>query len=112
MKQKPDPLEILRNIADIDRMERGKLCIIRHGPNGPYFNLQRREGGRNVTEYVPPDQIPQVQTNIEAHDRFQSLVGEYETLITEQTRRERKAGIKKKPSPRKSPLPKKPKSKT
>jgi len=112
MKPKSDPLEILRNIESIDRMERGKLCIIRQGPNGPYFNLQRREGGRNVSEYVPSDQIPQVQINIEAHDRFQALVGEYENLITEQTRKERKAGVKKNRRPANLQLHKKPKSKT
>jgi len=93
-------------------MERGKLSVIRQGPTGSYFNLQRREGGRNVTEYVPTEQVAQAQENIDAHNRFQTLVGEYEHRITEQTRQERKAGGKKKLLIPRSPSPKRPKSKT
>jgi len=111
MKPLPTPSDILQQIATIERMERGKLSIIRQGPKGPYYNLQRREGARNITEYVPSEQIPELQENIEAHQRFQTLVGDYERLITEQTRQERKAGGKKKLRTRKSPSPKKPKSK-
>jgi hypothetical protein len=91
-------------------MERGKLSIIRQGPEGPYYNLQRREAGRNVTEYVPRDQVPLVEEHIAAHENFERLVGEYERLITEATRLERKAGVKKKRPLRTSPSPKKPKS--
>ena len=55
------PRAILDQIAAIDRMERGKLSVIRQGQSGSYFNLQRREGGRNVTEYVPVDQVAAAQ---------------------------------------------------
>ena len=112
VSSKKSPSEILQQIASIDRMERGNLSIIRHGPNGPYYNLQRREAGRNLTEYVPPEQVPVVEENIAAHDHFQSLVREYETTLTEQTRQERKAGLKKKRPIPKSPSPAKPRSKT
>ena len=112
MSSKKSPSEILQQIASIERMERGNLSIIRHGPNGPYYNLQRREAGRNLTEYVPPEQVPVVEENIAAHDHFQSRVREYETTLTEQTRQERKAGLKKKRPIPKSPSPAKPRSKT
>lgn len=102
--------QILEQIAAIDRMERGKLSIIRQGPKGPYHNLQRREGGRNVTEYVPADQVSQLQAHIESHQRFEALVDEYERLITEQTRAERKAGVQKKRVIKRSASPKKPRS--
>ncbi len=93
-------------------MERGKLSVIRQGPGGSYFNLQRREGGRNVTEYVPALQVAQAQENIDAHNRFRSLVDEYESLITAQSRQERKSGAQKKRPIKTSASPKKPKSKT
>ena len=112
MNKKNNPRDILQQIAAIDRMERGKLSVIRQGPGGSYFNLQRREGGRNVTEYVPAQQVAQAQENIDAHNRFQSLVGEYANLITAQSRQERKAGGKNKRPPQTSSSPRKPKSKT
>lgn len=96
MKTPTDPRALLQEIAAIHRMERGKLSIIRQGPEGPYYNLQRREEGRNVTEYVPRDQVPMLEEHIAAYGEFERLVGEYERLITEATRRERKAGLKKK----------------
>ncbi|HUF61516.1 MAG TPA: DUF6788 family protein [Verrucomicrobiales bacterium] len=111
MKTPADPRALLHEIAAIERMERGKLSIIRQGPEGPYYNLQRREEGRNVTEYVPRDQVPLLEEHIAAYGQFERLVGEYERLITEATRRERRAGLKKKRPIRTSPSPKKPRSK-
>jgi hypothetical protein len=105
-----NPRNLLREIASIHRMERGKLSIIRQGPDGPYYNLQRWEDGRNLSEYVPRDQVSVVQEHIAAHQNFERLVGEYERVITEATRAERKAGVKKKRRNQISPSPKKPKS--
>lgn len=112
MNSKTNPRDILEQIAAIERMERGKLSVIRQGPGGSYFNLQRREGRRNVTEYVPAQQVAQAQENIDAHNRFRSLVDEYESLITVQSRQERKSGAKKKRPIKTSASPKKRKSKT
>ena len=44
---------LLDQIAAITRMEAGKLCVIREGPTGPYYNHQCYEAGRNVSRYVP-----------------------------------------------------------
>ncbi len=112
MNKKSNPRDILDQISAIERMERGKLSVIRQGPNGSYFNLQRREDGRNVTEYVAAEQVAQAQENIESHHRFQTLVHEYEGLITAQSRQERKTGGKKKRPTQTSVSPRKPKSKT
>lgn len=112
MNQKTNPRGILEQISTIQRMERGKLSVIRQGPSGPYFNLQHRESGRNVTEYVPAEQVAQVQENIESYNRFETLVNEYGDILTEQSRQERKSGVKKKRSPQTSASPKTPKSKT
>lgn len=112
MNKKNSPREILEEIATIERMERGKLSVIRQGPNGPYFNLQRREGGRNVTEYVPAEQVAEAQENIEAHHRFEALMEEYASVISTQSREARKDRVKKKRRSPASHSPKKPKSKT
>lgn len=106
MTHKPTPQALLQQMAQIDRMEPGKLCIIRQGPEGPYFNLQCREHGKTVTRYVPREQAEMVTTHTANHERFQNLVAEYVTLVAEQTRAEREAGFKKKTSPRRSSWPK------
>jgi hypothetical protein len=88
--------QLLQQIAQIQRMEPGKLCILGQGPNGSYYNLQCREGGKTVTRYVPADQAQVVAEHTANFQQFQSLVGQYAQLIIEQTRAERTGGFKKK----------------
>lgn len=112
---KTDPLpERFKQMAAITSMERGHLSVIRTGPDGqPYYNFQHRENGRNVTEYIPRDQLPAIQENIAAYERFKVLVDEQIAEISEKSRQQRKAGGKKKPQTRKpstSPARKKSKS--
>lgn len=95
MKATPLP-EILQQIAAITAMEPGQMSVIRQGPNGPYFNLQHRENGRNITEYIPTGQVALVERNIAAYQQFTRLVGEYADQVAEQSRDERRAGLKKK----------------
>lgn len=104
------PTQLLQQIAQIQRMEPGKLCVIRQGPNGPYYNLQCREGGKPVARYVPPDQVQIVAQHNANYQHFQSLVGQYAQLIIEQTRAERAGGLKKKTSHPKSSGPRSKKS--
>jgi hypothetical protein len=89
-------IQLLQQIAQIQRMEPGKLCIMGQGPKGPYYNLQCREGGKTLTRYVPADQAPLVAEHTTNYQQFQSLVGQYAQLIIEQTRAERTGGSKKK----------------
>lgn len=104
--------ERIKQLATITRMERGHLAIIRTGPDGqPYYNLQHRENGRNVTEYIPRDQVATVEENIAAYERFKSLIDEHVNEISEKSRQERKSDIKKKPrTPKPSTSPAKKKS--
>ena len=88
--------QLLQQIAHIQRMEPGKLCVIGQGPNGPYYNLQCREGGKTVTRYVPADQARVVAEHTANYQQFQTLVGQYAQVIIEQTRAERTGGLKKK----------------
>jgi hypothetical protein len=32
-----NPTQLLQQIAQIQRMEPGKVCVIGQGPNGPYY---------------------------------------------------------------------------
>jgi hypothetical protein len=88
---------ILGQIAAIESMEQGKLCIIREGPQGPYFNLQSREDGKPVCRYVPREQAEVVRQHTENYRQFEVLVEEYAQLIITRTREERMAGQKKSP---------------
>jgi hypothetical protein len=105
MKPSSTPQSLLQQIADIQRLEPGKLCIIRQGSDGPYYNLQCREHGKTVTRYIPREQAELVAVHTANHERFQSLVAEYVSLVAQQTRAEREAGFKKKARTRKSSSP-------
>ena len=113
MKTTPLPARIAQ-MAAITRMERGHLSVIRTGPDGqPYHNLQHRENGRNVTEYIPRDEVPAVQEHVAAYERFKQLVDEHLEEVSELSRQERKAGVKKKRrTPGTLPSPGKKKSKS
>jgi hypothetical protein len=108
--QKITPESILQQIAAIEHMERGTLCVMRKGPNGAYFNHQWRENGRHFSRYVPADQEPALRENIDAYQRFDALVHEYVRLVSDQSREQRLAGVKKKLPPKSSSSPRKRKS--
>lgn len=103
---------LLAQIAQIQRMEPGKLCILRQGPQGPYYNLQCRENGQPVSRYVPHDQVETVALHTANYQKFQALVSDYAQLIVEQTRAERAAGVKKKSPLRTSSWPRSRKSRS
>ena len=93
----PIPLQsLLQQMAQIQQMERGKLCILRHGPNGPYYNHQTWENGRNISRYVPPDQLEAMQQAIAGYEQFQALVQQHVEQVVQSTRAQREAGSKKK----------------
>ena len=94
------PQVLLQQIAHIQHLERGKLCVIRQGPNGPYYNHQTWENGKNVSCYVPQDQVPALREAIAGYQQFQALVEQYVQLLVQKSRAERTAGFKKKtPAP-------------
>ena len=104
MKQS-DASQILQQIAQIQQMEPGKLCVMRHGPNGPYYNLQCREHGKTLSRYVPADQVELVAQHTANYQKFQGLVSQYAQHIIAQTRAERATGLKKRPRPGDLPGP-------
>lgn len=105
-----NPSLLLQQIAQIQRMEPGKLCVLRQGPTGPYYNLQCRENGKTLSRYVPGEQVQMVAEHTANYQKFQLLVSQYAQLIIEQTRAERNEGLKKKTSAPRSSWPKSRKS--
>jgi hypothetical protein len=111
MNEKPTPQSLLHQAAQIPRLERGKLSIIREGPDGPYYNHQSRRDGKNVSRYIPREQVPAVQEAIEGYNKFTGLIEQYVDQLVDQTRKQIAADSKKKPPSRpRSSSPKAPKS--
>ena len=110
MRSEPTPQSILQQISQIQRMDRGTVSVFRQGPAGAYYNHQCYENGRNVSRYVPRQQVPALQEAIEDYHRFQQLVEQYAELVVQKTRAERQAGAKKKTPRPNCSLPKNRKS--
>jgi len=106
MNTKSTPQSVLHDIAQIQRMERGTVSVIRQGPQGPYYNHQCYEEGRNVSRYVPSEQVGEIRDAIQGYQRFQALAQQYAQLVVEKTRAEREAGSKKKTRRQNSSWPK------
>lgn len=96
MAPEPTPQSLLQQMVQIQRMDRGSVGVIRQGPRGPYFNHQCHEQGRNVSRYVPSEQVPALKEAIEGYHRFEHLTEQYVQLMVDRTRAERQAGLKKK----------------
>ena len=96
MNTQMTPQSLLQQMAQIQQMERGKLCIIRQGPQGSYYNHQTWEKGKNVSRYVPQDQVATLQQAIAGYEQFQTLMEQYVQLIVDKTRAELASGSKKK----------------
>jgi hypothetical protein len=96
---------LLQEAAQIPHLERGKLSIIRQGPDGPYYNHQCRQDGKNVSRYIPREQVAAVQEAIDGYQKFNNLIDQYVDQIVKKTRQEIAADSKKNsPAPR-SPGP-------
>jgi hypothetical protein len=91
-----NPAQLFEQIAQIKHMERGKLTIMREGPEGPYYKHQAWEHGKNLSRYVSRDQAPAVQEAIEGYHRYQELTELYAQAIIAHTRAELAAHSKKK----------------
>lgn len=89
MKRQPEVL--LKEIAGIQQMERGKLCRMRRAPTGNYYNHQTWEQGRNVVRYVPRDQVQSLKQAIASYQHFLKLTQAYADEVVRRTRHARQA---------------------
>lgn len=85
-----------QQVAQIKRMERGKLTVMSQGPEGPHYKLQAWQNGKNVSRHVSRDQADAVQDALEGYHKFQHLTQEYAQGVIDQTRAELAAHSKKK----------------
>lgn len=97
-------------MAQIQTMERGKLSVLRQSSDGPFYKLQAWENGRNVTRYIPRDQVAAVQEALQGFEQFRELTEEYAQHVIDQTRAEIAASSKKKTLRRNSSSPRNRKS--
>ena len=95
MKTPTDAHELLEQMGRIDRMERGKLCVLREANGRAYYNHQRWEGGRNVSRYVPSEQVAPLQEALDGYQQFRRLSDQYADTIIARTRQADAAAVKK-----------------
>jgi len=91
--------QLINQITQIQRMERGKLRVMRQGHGGPYYHLQSWENGKNFNRYVPREQLPAYEEALAGYQKFQQLIEQYAQGVIQKTRVEL-ATSKKKNSPR------------
>jgi len=88
--------QLFQQIAQIQRMERGKLSVMREGPEKNYYKHQAWEHGKNISRYVSSDQAPAVQEAIDGYHKFQELTEHYVQQVIDKTRADLVANSKKK----------------
>jgi len=88
MNTELSPQQLFDQINQIQRMERGKLRVMRHGPDGPYYHLQSWEKGKNLNRYVPRNQLADYQEAIAGYQKFQQLTEQYAQQVIAKTRAE------------------------
>ena len=101
---------LLHQAAQIPHLERGNLSIIRESPKGAFYNHQSRKNGKNVSRYVPRDQVPAVREAVEGYQKFTGLIEQYVDQMVEKTRCDIAADSKKKMPRPSSYSPRTPKS--
>ena len=75
--------ELIRRMAAIPCLSRGKLCRKGTSKTGrAFYNLQYWHGGRNNVKYVSDEQYDIYAEAIDGYARFMRLVEEYVDLMT------------------------------
>ncbi len=86
MKHTKKMKRLLERMADIERMERGKLCQM---GGRPHFNHQTWRDGRNEVRYVPKGEVAELKKDIAGYQLFTKLAEQYADEVIRQSRRER-----------------------
>jgi hypothetical protein len=75
---------LLERMAEIERMERGKLCRM---TGRDHYNHQTWRNGRNEVRYVPAGEKAALQKAIEGYQLFIKLAEQYVDEVIRLTRR-------------------------
>lgn len=105
MDQQKRRRQILKEMAQIDCMEKGRLSEEyreRHKDGekirlGPYYKHQRWEDGRNVSRRVSTGEVERLRKAVDGYHRFEELTKEYSEITIGMTRQRSRDGAKKKP---------------
>jgi hypothetical protein len=97
--------QILKELAQIDCMEKGRLTEEYREREkddqrvrlGPYYKHQRWEDGHNVSRRVATGEVAQLRKAVEGYHEFEELTKEYAEITIGMTRQASKEGAKKKP---------------
>ncbi len=99
MKTTKKAEKLLKQIAEIRNMERGKICRMKGRNN---FNHQTWHAGRNIVRYVPREDIQDLEHAISGYTQFMTLAQQYADEIIRLSRREREKSSKIRKEKRKS----------
>ena len=99
VKDKPKPEDILKQIARLQWMERGKLCPM---AGGAYYNHQTWQNGRNVVRYVPRERVADLQKAITTYQQYLNLTQAYADEIIRRTRQTHAAKPLRQPAKKRS----------
>jgi len=86
MKTTVKAQRLLERIAQIQEMERGKICKM---TGRQHFNHQTWDAGRNIVGYVPREDIDDLQQAIDGYALFTELTRQYADEIVRLSRIQR-----------------------
>lgn len=109
MKATKKMQKLLEQMAQIERMERGKLCAM---GERSHYNHQTWQDGKNVVRYVPAGEAKFVKGAIGGYELFKKLAEQYADEVIRQTRAEREREFPKRKSANKTPNKNEPKEKS
>ena len=97
MKHTKKMKRLLERMANIKRMERGKLCQM---GGRPHYNHQTWRDGGNEVRYVPKNEVAALQNDIAGYQLFTKLAKEYADEViraSSRARQQKKRTYKAKP---------------
>ena len=86
MKHTKKMKRLLERMADIERMERGKLCQL---SGRSHYNHQTWREGRNEVRYVAKAEVEDLKKDIAGYQLFIKLAEQYADEVIRASRRQR-----------------------
>lgn len=86
MKHTKKMKRLLERMADIEGMERGKLCQM---SGRPHYNHQTWRDGKNEVRYVRKAEVAELKKDIAGYQLFAKLAEQYAEEVIRVSRRER-----------------------
>jgi len=88
--------QVLEDIAEIERMERGSITPAETRTGNQFYTHSVWENGKSTSRHVSKTGLAELQKLVAEHKKFKALVQEYEEVVVQQTRRQYDAKYRKK----------------